>query len=343
MQPDWRAPDLLPAFDGERWAVIERGKLKRCDDFEVRNKLRHWAPSSPLVIAAPGYESFVSPIQVPEMRDAVWRAFRRNRLMAIAPFALLAIAELLKSLLLSDRDDIAWAATFGALAALLIHDYLIVLEDDDAIAERSRFNYWLANCASKAGAVIWIVLGLAAAGFQYWLMADTRSPTDVLRAVGVVHGEIVNGELWRLVSGPLIHTTLLHFLAPWLLLILTGFVSCALCGTGTSLITFFVGNAIGAFSQAVVGGPEALASASGMSFGLLALPGLVFGRGIACPDLLPRGMTTTSALLAIVFIAGAEAITPAAGTSGHLVAFALGGSAGLIPLIMSHHVMHRIR
>ena len=65
--------------------------------------------------------------------------------------------------------------------------------------------------------------------------------------------KVRDGEFWRLIVGPFIHYSEIHFVINFSMLLFIGTFTWALLGP-ISMIVFLAGNTIGAFSQLTWGG-----------------------------------------------------------------------------------------
>jgi len=172
--------------------------------------------------------------------------------------------------------------------------------------------------------VLWASIGLLAAGLQVGLADALGGNAAVFHAYGVMYDRIEDGELWRLLTGPFLHYSPVHFLNNFVLLLLIGPLSWSLV-RGTSLAVFLLGNAFGAFAQFALG-EQAFDNCGGISFGLYALFGYLIGAGVSNRRLLPRGLATLLCGIALLGIVSSEILSPTAATAGHVAGLLVGVS-----------------
>ena len=321
---DWHEQDLLPSHEPGHWAVWHNGAVSECSEAEVRRRLRRWQPQALVLVAPPDAPRFVTPATVPAMADVVRAAIHRRARWQVTICFVAALVAMLLALLASSRALLGWSVSFGLLGALFLTDELGALRNNTAIDERVRFLYWLKTSrATQWGAFIWTLIPTLAGAAQYTALQRLGDLTQVFHAYGVMYPDVYAGELWRLVTGPYLHYSLLHFMNNYFMLILIGTLSWVLLPGGLSLATFALGNSVGAVGQILLGG-NAYDSCGGISFGINALFGLVIASSALDRRMLPHGFATLCMFIAMLGILGSEAGSADTATAGHVVALVFG-------------------
>lgn len=326
----WHDDDLLPVHSGDRWAIDDGRRVCAAEAYEVRNRLKRWQPQSPLLIAAPHAPRFVTPVMVPEVADIALAAVRRRSRRLALLCALPVTVTLLYSLATLSRSAFGWAVGLAGLPVVFAIDLAGPMRTTAGIDERTRFLYWLRTSrGTRAGALFWSALITAIGVWQYASMERMGGLEAVFHAYGFMYEDVRAGELWRALTGPLLHYSPLHFLANFLLLTMMGTLAWMVPGAFASVATFVAGSVLSMPGQMLLGG-HAYDSCGGVSGGIYALFGLVIVHGMLERRALPQGFAVLCLVVALSGIASSELTSKTVATAAHFTGLASGALAALL-------------
>ncbi len=330
----WRDENLLPHHGGAGWAICEGNRVLGVEAHEVRNRLRRWQPQSGILVAVPGAARFSSPVRIPELAGIAIPAARRRTRLLMLVCAAAALLSLVLYALAPSRASLGWVFVFGGVFAMFAFDLAGPLRTVAGLDERARFLYWFrTHPASRIGTVFWsaFVTGIGVA--QYLAMQRLGGLEAVFHAYGFMYDDVRAGELWRLLSGPLLHYSALHYMQNFLPVILMGVLAWVVLGAAASIATFFAGNALGALGQMFFGG-QAFDNCGGISAGIYALFGLLCAYGAVRPESLPKGFAALCLIAALTGIGFSEIAAQLSATAAHLCGFMTGSlAAGLLSAV----------
>lgn len=347
--PPWQRPDLLPTNSlGNQWGVYRDGKAepKSIDsliaEFRQGPGKEQWngkTERAPIAFVADPASSRVLPVSesvtfqpIILERDAEALSSLRSKngwgfliLAAICiGFALIGIGKV--SFL-----PALYAMSFGA-ACLEAHVALRRLRSDpvsylEHLAAQARHVYWQGLEGSRGlartfgMAAVWIAIG--AAQFIATFLSRQERP-DIL-AAALIKTSIL-GEPWRLMTGPMLHGSIMHLLMNVSALIALGPVL-ERCVHRNLLAPVWLTGALGGSLLSWATLPATSVGASG---GLMGIFGLLFVVSWRRRTLLPADFLNSlmrSLLITVVFgILAWDVIDNAA----HLGGFLVGGTIGLI-------------
>ena len=284
----WRTGSTLPLNKGPDWGIWHGGTLKASGLGACRAMARTWEPIGGVLVGKPGVEHLLPPVALPEMVD-VFQAMLVRRLWKMMLVYL--VASLVFAALTVTKSFSAFAPLAGVaiLMLLVTASDAHVFRSSAALVERAQFAAHLRHDSEvRVGvlayiAIMFVALACQAAFAQGW--ADVESP---VRAYGVYYVDIARGEWWRLISGPYIHSNLVHWASNVVVGVVGVAVSVAAAGKRTCCVAFAVGNIIAAWGQWMLAGTST-DSMTGVSGGVFAMYGLAIGAGVGRRGQLPRG------------------------------------------------------
>ncbi|MDZ7684530.1 MAG: rhomboid family intramembrane serine protease [Gammaproteobacteria bacterium] len=248
---EWHNNDVLPSSDRSReWQVLEHGKASCYSEDELKSSLRRWAPGR--LVAPPDSQRFTPPVAVPLLAEQVCDSVRQRGRQLVLAFGLPALIMFLLYLLEPARDRLGMTVILTGLAIMFGIDHSTALRDERGIDERSRFIYWLHTAPRPRKAFITSILFVSTIGLGQLVLASLlEHPDDVFYRYGFMYTAVLDGEVWRALTGPLLHYSFLHFLTNFLFITLVGTLSCSLIGWLATWGTFLLGCIFGAFGQAL--------------------------------------------------------------------------------------------
>lgn len=157
---------------------------------------------------------------------------------------------------------------------------------------------------------------------------------QIISGAGVIFNQISNGEYWRLLTGPLIHGSFMH----WAANLTTGTLIIIL--TNNSLGTYWwipiiMGNTI-VSTVSYIALPQYSTGFIGISGGLLFTIGYFLGLNLTKPKStqhqhLPKGLILQMSSMGAIMIALSSTLTDNSANLPHLLGFCMGILFGLIP------------
>lgn len=297
------------------------------DPSSVRSALRRWTPAQPVLVGTPGAPEFCLPTAVD--REGICRAAQRAAVRYSFTFAVMLFFAGLPVLGLA-----FWFRYFGSppywqslslavCGVIFAIDARAQKESLGHLHDRALFFYWLRSCSrAEYGARVYIGLLILMAGTQWWTMQPSGTLEPAFDAYGVLYPRVMDGEMWRLLTGPYLHYSLVHFALNAVLLVLLGALAWAYWGWW-SLVNFAVGCSLSLTTQMLFGA-QVYDNAGGISGGVYALAGLVLGATLHRPWKLPQGLAPQLLVLMLLAIVLMELASDAAATVAHFTGLGFG-------------------
>jgi membrane associated rhomboid family serine protease len=198
-------------------------------------------------------------------------------------------------------------------------------EDMSREAITARYRAWTSNQKAWFTKVLTIsVILVALVQFYASIASIVNRNSSPVEAAGLVKDAVWQGEVWRLLTGPLLHANFMHLYFNVLVLLVLGTVVEALAGWplfAAILLFSMLGGSL--FSLVLLP-----ATSVGISGGLMGLIGFLTMLGYFHRDHLPpgflRSMLTSIALIAAIGLVGFSYIDNAAHLGGLVVGIVLG-------------------
>lgn len=325
---DWNNIEALPSKGDDGWAIWKTGHRTDMELSDVSALVERWLPANPMLIGAPGAAKYLPPVLVSEFEDAALRVVRKNyRTMLVAlvtcGIILLAVAA---SRPASEVFTIGLLSL--ALGATTAADYYVGLSSRDGLAQRALFFYWLkTNPSARIGFLAWLAIALGVGALQLLLQWQLGGIDETFHRFGTMYSDVRAGQYWRLLSGPYLHYSILHYLNNAILLIFAGTMASTLLGR-SAFIMFVLGNVITAVAQMMLGG-TAFDNYGGISGGIYTLLGMLIVAGAGRRQLFAKGLWLLIVNLTILGMVASEALSGHAATAAHLSGLLLGGLVGV--------------
>lgn len=325
---DWRQPSF-PAHDGEGWAIWRGGKITPADQADATKIAARWLPPSAVLVGQPGAARFEPPIKIPALQAPALEAIARHTTNIVLGVLGLAITLSVLAIAVIDITLATWAALLTAFAVLIFADYRVHLHSSTGVLDRALFFHALrTRPAARVSLAVWTALGCAMGILQFAAQVRFGNMDAAFHRYGAMYPAIRAGETWRIVTGPLLHYSLDHFLVNFALLVFGGWLATSLRGA-ISFPVFVAGCAASAAAQFRFGG-NAYESFGGISGGVFALLAFTVAAGVVNRELLPRGMGTMLSGLLLLSVLSAELLSANSATTAHVAGIAVGVTFGAV-------------
>lgn len=325
---DWRNVNTLPPKSGHGWSVFKSGRQVDRSLDEVTSEVAGWLPANPLLVGGPESTRFLPPILMPQFEELVLRTIRNNFRNLTVGFAACAVIFIGFSFVHPSSKGLAFGLMMTMLTTTFIVDYVLALRHRAGVTERALFFHWLRTCPrGRRGIRLWVLVSLAAGLLQWGLQTWLGGIDAVFRDYGIMYSAVENGEYWRLLTGPYLHYSLVHYLSNVALLLVAGSLTYFIFG-GSTLVVFALCNTISALAQMVWGG-RVFDNYAGISGGVYALLGMAIAAGLINRRRFPMGLWWLIVNLTILGILSSHILSPNAATVSHLSGLLLGGAVGI--------------
>lgn len=323
----WQSPEAMPSNVDGGWSLWE-GRRRIASEFEAcRRAALHWDPIFGWLIGQPG-SSRLAPLNcVPELADEALSSYSSRLRRAL--LAYLAVSALLfaGALHWASNDAACIAAMPLILAAVVAADAAIVQFDRAALEAKARFVAWVRlDRRSRVAAMTFAgALGVGEI-IQIAVEWPDRDVDAAFRSYGVMYERLSDGQWWRILTGPFVHSGVTHLAANAVLGCIGFGVLAALGRQRLAWAVFLLGNTMGAAAEFLMTSGHT-AGMTGVSGGVYALFGTLVAMGCRREPAVPRG--------AIAPLIGVAAMSiPLSLLSGsHVAVFAHAG--GLLAGVMA--------
>lgn len=309
------------------WSLVEMGVERATTEAEAKSAASRWTPASSLLIRAPGANHLLPPICIPVLqRNALWstRKASRNGLVAVVAFTIM--------IALGALTGVAPSAGLLSLTSLLLLysialDHFVGIRSIAEVQRRALFLY-AARMPRKGRPPLWLWLGIIAfAGacqlLVVWTSGSREAPFELY---GFIYEKVAAGEWWRVLSGPLLHFSPIHFALNSALLVLAAPLASHLLGRSSIPAFFLIAQASGLLQWRL--GPHDLGAFGGLSGGVYGLLGLTVGTFLGNSFAVPWSIALLIANTAIVGIAASALLSTTAANVAHCSGALLGVLCG---------------
>jgi membrane associated rhomboid family serine protease len=223
------------------------------------------------------------------------------------------------------------------LAALLSFFEMRQVTDERAINARTLFYFHLWHGRrSKRMAAVWFGMCVLTGVMQFLAQRQMGGLENLVVGYGAYYPAMSGGEWWRVLSGPLFHSGVAHFVGNMVGIALLGPVASMVLTARVAGLAMLLGAPLGLLAAYASNAPQ-YDSFLGASGGLFALFGLVVGAGVFRPALLPSGLTIYWGLLALIFGVSAELVGAKVSSIAHLAGFSSGLILSLVAVKFVSH------
>jgi membrane associated rhomboid family serine protease len=344
--PPWLAEDVfLPAPRNYGYRRLNEPKF--CSFAELDAALRDDANRQIALVWTPLQPRLTPPEEVPFLAEALIEGERRRswQMLRLGCIQVLLWGFLLVFALLGSRRSVP-----PTYLLYLLSFGLVPLVEHSVTLWRIRTGRWTPPAPVEGRFRAWLVMQhprwslvllacLAVVGAVQFFTAVTnlfnREASSIL-AAGLIKPAVWDGELWRLLTGPLLHGNPIHFFFNAVALAVLGRLVEVLVSRGALAVTFVLAAVVGSlFSLVLLDAPSV-----GASGGVMGLLGFILVLGLRRRGQLPRSvlrtMAVVAALVAVTGLVAFRVIDNAAHAGGFIAGIGLGylliPAAGPIPV-----------
>ena len=226
------------------------------------------------------------------------------------------------------RLSLSW---FGMMSVCFGYAYFSYRNASEPgfLTGRSSFYGW--SMVSGVNPARFYLLFMCLIGGLQYLASEHLSFDEVLNRYGLLFKAVPEGEYWRILTGPYLHTGLAHWLAN--ILVGAGLVLVYWPCLGYRTVAVFVlcasASFLGTYAYTLVAQTE-LIGIVGVSGGIAGITGTFLAATYRYADLFPDKMTTTTIYVALISFLAFSYVTSPVSFSAHLTGFLLGIAIGFI-------------
>jgi membrane associated rhomboid family serine protease len=311
---------------------VDRWRVMVLDDRKVRyaelqELADSWRILSKKLVSAPNTQFFVHPLRAPKLGQILYDKWKRQNVLVLGILLFAGFVLLWKGGDGSGHKNMV--AAF--LMAFFSLSNILASPSPNALAERSEF--FLA-VIDKARAHLWFVILIAALSF-FLSGFPSKNFEDVALSYGAMIDKVVSGEVWRLLTGPLVHSGLTHWIVNNMLL-LTLFPMVAFYSMRSALLLFFGGVLLGQVYYIALGllgfhSHDLLVGISGGNYSLMAY---LAADALIWKKKYPTGFFLLVLALILMNLVGSELLNPRAS----LIAHGSGILLGVVPVFLKGFV-----
>jgi membrane associated rhomboid family serine protease len=311
-----------------QWLLLKREKSKGFDtQEEVCKALKNWSPFSPVLIAKPQSNQFLPPTCHQELAPKIVMAHKARVRVCLVMVVVATLISFVGMVIYNNSIFLKGFALFLLIAVATFSDYFISFKSLFVMSERTKFFYWVFNSKlMKQVTLGWLMFIATLAIFQLLFEFFLGGREPLFNFIGTVHAPIINGEIWRLFTGPFLHSSPAHFLMNAVFLIIIGPLSWCFFSYRSALI-LILGSSIGALVSTLSGtfiDNYPYDSYAGLSSGIFALFGVIFMSGLMNKKLLPPGIALHLGFIATISIVSASVYTQHSANASHWAGFMFG-------------------
>lgn len=286
---NWRTLKDFPAVSGDDWRARKgRGRLVS-GKAAVSKVVARWYPLVPLLVSEPGSRQFLPVMQSETFRAVAHRAAIRAQKQSIAiSVATAAFFGLLGYLQGNPRTAVVVSVAM-IMSLFLALDYWLVTRRIDALTERALFSVWV-HRKGRVDAMLWIGTMLLAGGIQLLGQSALGGLEPLVRTWGIVYESVLQGEWWRVATGPFFHSGIAHWGANTVLLTFIGTIIGGI-SRRSGVSVFLLGSVAGV--AASIASPGATDAYLGVSAGIFAMFGWCAGVAWRWPQQFPKHFAWT--------------------------------------------------
>jgi membrane associated rhomboid family serine protease len=318
--PKWLCHNNLPRKE----LNFSDAKLQTNLEVNDYQKFKNWQPQQKQLIKVLGLSRKLPPIYSKELQNSIINNLKNKHKFMALGYLIPAAIFLTNFLFLGfDVSAFSWFLVFFLVSALYVTEYQYGLNTVKGIKERALFFNWLYSSYEPRRSLVFCIFFMFSFGLlQISISHFTGNEDQVFNFYGVMYKKLSQGEFWRLLTGPLLHYSLLNFLNNFLLIIMIGTLCLCLIGSN-SIRVFLSGNVVGAYFQYLIGSQE-LDNCGGVSFGIYSLFGLLLGFNFFIEKILPKGFSISLVLILVIGIFSSELLLTNSASVGHITGLVIG-------------------
>lgn len=324
--------------EDRRWSYVRPPSNKvKFGERGLAKELRHWHCFDPILVSAPDASGFVPAICLPELSRKLHRGMLLQH-KAIMLILAVSIAFIGMLLLFGAGNVVKLRQLLLASAvcfAFFSSDYFLTLRSLKSTQERSMFVTYIYH-RPKHVLFPLIALMLACGGIQIFLQADASGLEPLLYEYGLVFSRASDGEYWRFISGPMLHSGWAHWVGNFIALFIAGAVASAI-GRRTLVFHFFAYVIVSALAVSALPDsvrPDAFLGLSGGIFGLF---GWIGGVSLRTPEDFPERFALFAISFSILSVILSILLSANSSNTAHLVGLGTGLVVGLTKSGLNSH------
>jgi membrane associated rhomboid family serine protease len=305
------------------WVIERPRSIREVESARaVLDDLRSWHPYQAVLVKAPTSDRAVPPILVKELRKELMRRLSRSAATSMA-FILAALLLLFASWIALDENALLAGMAFAFLALVAHVSDFYALRSRRNVAERAAFFSWLSS-RDQFRCWLWMTVSAFAlnGAIQIIVVRELGGFEPLVLKLGAYFPAIKEGEYWRVLIGPFLHSGFVHWLQNAIICSLLVPIVATTLGGMIAVVCFLAGNALGVV--AVMSISSANDALVGVSAGAHALAGVSLFALLALRCVFPKRLWVI--LLCLI---AADYLFAAMNPSTSLVAHMAGGVAGL--------------
>lgn len=331
--PIWLCHSILPI----KFHTTGDALLKEVEQHDVieNEKIKAWQPQQRMLLDTRGFSRKLPPIFRKELQSHIIDNLRHKHQHMSIGYLIPAIIFLINFMFYGfDLYALYWSLIFLAMSLLYQVEYRCGFNTINGIKERALFFNWLfSSSLVKQNLITCVLFGLAIGLIQVFFFIHYGSEDVAFNLYGVMYDALLQNEYWRLITGPTLHYSALHYLNNFLMLSMIGTLCLSLVGY-KSIIIFCIGNILGAYFQYLLGSHQ-LDNCGGISFGIYSLLGLLLGFNLLISKVLPKGFPQSLLVIVIIGLFFSELLTNNSASIGHFTGFLFGIASNLFLILLA--------
>lgn len=319
----WSSTSDYPTNSNDQWVVRRNRGEVAYGELAVRRTIRSWHPMQTVLVGIPGYEKLLPPICLAAISESAQVHFQRRMYLVFLLWSIIAVALYMTSFMHDFTRLRKLAIVVSTFLLVITGDYFLNLRTRLGIEQRTLFFYWLQSSKRfRTGSVIYAFAMLLSGAIQFLVQDETADIQLSLAKYGLVFEFVQQGDWWRVVTGPFIHSGLVHFISNAGLIVFIGSLTYAI-DTWKSIIVFIAGNIFSALFVYLFfkGGMDAY---TGVSGGIFAMFGYATAHAIRFKANFPKGFAGLLFSIALLSGIAASIINPKVSDAAHISGFLCG-------------------
>ena len=290
--------------------------------------VNRWQPFLPLTICSPNSDKFISPLESGEFTEIMTASAKRSQRIQIFLAFFMSVSFSLCNIFYPDPRFFVMCTVSIILLVYFSSEYFILFTGSNTLRDRAVTINEIFSSSRVPVTVSFVFMSCI------WLIQISLSdddPEEVFINFGALYDSIENGEYWRFLSGPYLHSGLAHWLSNLVFLIIASTVA-AKTSTFGALTAFIFGNLLGAITAYLLNifsfttGDVYV----GISPGIYALFSLSSALIVLSKNSFPIRFGYSLALFAITSIAITALMFESSAHGSHITGFLFGALLGII-------------
>jgi len=248
----------------------------------ARAQAHKWHSFKPNLVAPPGSAKFKNVLDIAGLSETAFRSAKRGHKISMSVAFTTAVAFTALYIFKADEKAAELALVSLVLTLFFIADYKITVANLESLKRRANF----VNKTFEFGGLLyyWLALMLFI-GFAQLALMQLYGLDEVYIQFGAFFESITEGEAWRFLTGPYLHSGFSHWITNLLFLTLAVPVSAAMSQSG-SIVAFVLGNIFACIAMYILKlvGLNSADVYVGVSAGLYAMLGLAMGIAFFTKD-----------------------------------------------------------